>query len=246
LSQGEAVISTVLARRLDKDLGDAMILSTRHGPRPLRIAGTVDDYIMGGTVVYLQRETAEKLLGLSDISALLIRAVPEQRAEVEVALRDLCGKSGLLLFSTAQLAREIDSLMSGVTGAMWGMLVLGFVVASFGTVNTLTMNVLEQTRELGLLRVVGMSRGQARKYVVGQAAVMGIVGLLPGAAVGELVAYVVNCVSQSMMGHPVEFAARPEVLVGCVAFGLALTIAAAFLPASRAARLPIGKAIQYE
>jgi putative ABC transport system permease protein len=123
---------------------------------------------------------------------------------------------------------------------------VGFVVASFGLVNTLTMNVLEQTRELGLMRIVGMTRFQIATYVLSQAAVLGVVGLLPGAAAGELTAYVTNRVSTPLFGHPVVFHSRPEVVIGCVAVGLMLSIAAACLPASRAARLLIGEAIQYE
>ncbi len=246
LARGDAVISTVLARRLKKKVGDTITLSTKEGPRKLTIAGTVDDYIMNGTVIYLQDATAKKLFGLNEISALLIRVDPNRKAEVAAALRKLCEKTGLLLSSTADLTRMIESLISGFNATMWGMLVIGFVVAAFGMVNTLTMNVLEQTRELGLLRVVGMSRGQIRKYVVAQAAVMGIVGLLPGAAMGELVAFIVNRVSDTVTGHPVDFDLRPEVIVGCISFGLVLTIAASFLPATRAARLLIGQAIQYE
>ena len=41
-------------------------------------------------------------------------------------------------------------MVAGVNGCLWGILALGFIVAAFGTVNTLAMNVLEQTRELGL------------------------------------------------------------------------------------------------
>ena len=48
---------------------------------------------------------------------------------------------------------------------------LGFVVAAFGIANTLTMNVLEQTRELALLRVVAMTRRQVRRLVLAQAAI---------------------------------------------------------------------------
>ncbi len=49
-------------------------------------------------------------------------------------------------------------------------------MAAFGVVNTLTMNVLEQTRELGLLRIVAMTRGQVRKAILTQAAMIGAMG----------------------------------------------------------------------
>ena len=61
---------------------------------------------------------------------------------------------------------------------------LGFVVAAFGIANTLTMNVLEQTRELALLRVVAMTRRQVRKMVLSQAGIIGLIGLVLGTLAG--------------------------------------------------------------
>jgi putative ABC transport system permease protein len=246
LFQGEAVMSTVIAQRMGKKVGDTITLATEHGPEPMRIAATCDDYIMGGTVIYVQSGIARERLGLLGVQALVLRVQPDRRAEAETALRDLCDKNGLLLQPTAELAEAIHKLTRGVNAALWAMLAVGFVVASFGLANTLTMNVLEQTRELGLLRMVGMTRLQVGRYVLSQAAVLGVVGLLPGAAAGELTAYFFNRVGDFVLGHPVAFDLRPEVIAGCLAFGFLLAIAAACLPAVRAARLLIGAAIQYE
>jgi putative ABC transport system permease protein len=246
LSAGEAVISTVIARRMEKHVGDTITLATESGSESLRIAGTCDDYIMGGTVIYVHEDIADQRLGLRGVNALLVRVRAEQRTEIAATLRGLCQQNGLLLHSIAELAQTINNLMAGVNAALWSMLVVGFVVAAFGLVNTLSMNVLEQTRELGLLRMVGMTRGQVGAYVLHQAAVIGLVGLVPGIAVGELVAYIINRVSEPVVGHPIDFSARPEVMVGCLVFGLLLSIAAACLPAARASRLLIGEAIQYE
>ena len=246
LHDGQAVVSTVVARRLDIGAGDKITLATKQGKRQLRIAATVDDYIMGGTMIYLQSAVAEKLLGLSEIHALGVRAAPGSKAEVESALRKICQARGVLLNSVADFAREIDNLMSGVVAAMWGLLAAGFIVAAFGVVNTLTMNVMEQTRELGLLRVVGMSRGQARLYVLNQAAVIGLVAIPAGTIVGELIAYIINRVSGPLLGHPIAFGVQPLALVGCAVFGFLITIVSALLPAERAARLEIGQAVQNE
>jgi putative ABC transport system permease protein len=246
LFQGEAVMSTVIAQRMGKKVGDTITLATEHGPEPMRIAATCDDYIMGGTVIYVQSGIARERLGLLGVQALVLRVQPDRRAEAETALRDLCDKNGLLLQPTAELAEAIHKLTRGVNAALWAMLAVGFVVASFGLANTLTMNVLEQTRELGLLRMVGMTRLQVGRYVLSQAAVLGVAGLLPGAAAGELTAYFFNRVGDFVLGHPVAFDLRPEVIAGCLAFGFLLAIAAACLPAVRAARLLIGAAIQYE
>ena len=78
----------------------------------------------------------------------------------------------------------IEGMMAGVVGSLWGLLVLGLVVAAFGVANTLGMNVLEQTRELGLLRVVAMTPGQVRKTIMAQAAMLGMIGVVPGLLAG--------------------------------------------------------------
>ena len=246
LHEGEAVISTIVAQRLGKQVGDTITLSTAHGPQTLRVAATCDDYIMGGTVVHVQSAIADQRLGLTGIHALMICVEPERREECSAALYELCRQDGLLIHSTAELAAAINQLTAGINAALWALLLVGFVVAAFGLVNTLTMNVMEQTRELGLMRMVGMTRGQVRMYVVSQAAVIAIVALVPGAAMGESVAYITNLVTNPLLGHPVDFQARPEVIVWCLAFGLSLSLIAALLPAARAARLLIGEAIQYE
>ena len=63
---------------------------------------------------------------------------------------------------------------------LWGLLVLGLIVGAFAIANTLTMNVLEQTRELALLRVVAMTRWQVRKTILAQAIIIGVIGLTTG------------------------------------------------------------------
>ena len=117
---------------------------------------------------------------------------PAPRPKVEEKLKSLCDESGLLLQSFADLRRRIDDLMTGVVAGLWGLLALGFIVGSFGIANTLTMNVLEQTRELALLRVVAMTRWQVRKTILAQAVIIGFIGLTLGVAGGIIGSYVSN------------------------------------------------------
>jgi putative ABC transport system permease protein len=123
---------------------------------------------------------------------------------------------------------------------------LGFLIGAFGVVNTLTMNVLEQTRELGLLRIVAMTRTQVRRTILTQALLIGLVGLLPGIVGGLVTAYVINLATMPSIGHPVEFGFRPGLLAAAFAGSLAITLAAAWFPARRAARLDLVRALHYE
>jgi putative ABC transport system permease protein len=108
------------------------------------------------------------------------------------------------------------------------------------------MNVLEQTRELALLRVVAMTRWQVRKTILSQAIIIGVIGLSTGTVGGLIGAYVMNLSSLPLLGHAPTFAFHPSLMAACFGIGLAVIIAAAWLPAERAARLQLLIALQYE
>ena len=152
----------------------------------------------------------------------------------------------MLLQSFAELSRNLDALLDRLVGGLWGILVLGFVVAAFGIANTLSMNVLEQTRELALLRVVAMTRGQVRRMVLAQAALIGLIGVVLGMGSGVVTAYVISLSMVTMLGYPIAFALHPWLFAGCFLGTMILVLLASLLPAERAARLDLLIALQYE
>jgi putative ABC transport system permease protein len=246
LFDGEVVIGTVLAQKAGLKVGDSLPLETREGVKNLPIAALFNDYLVGGLSVYMQRGVAERLLHVQGADAYLIRADHSRLEEVQGKLQALCDKHGVLLHSYADLSRMIDGMIRGIEGCLWGVLLLGFLVAAVGVVNTLTMNVLEQTRELGLLRIVAMTRWQVRKTILTQAAMIGVIGLLPGVLAGGGVAYLIHLATLPAIGHPVAFVFRPGLLAGAFVAALAIVVAAAWFPAERAAKLELLEALKYE
>ncbi len=239
-------IGSVLAQRLGLQAGDPITLPSRNGPRQLTVTAVKNDYIAGGLTVRMERELAEQLLDVQGVDAYIVKADHARLKEVEQSLRGICERNGMLLQSYTDLTGTIEGMMSGTVGSLWGLLVLGLVVAAFGVVNTLGMNVLEQTRELGLLRVVAMTPGQVRKTIVAQAAMLGMLGVAPGLLAGVAMAYIMNLVTQPVIGHPVAFAWHPWLLgIGFLA-AMAMVMMAAWFPAQRAARLPPATALRYE
>ena len=247
LLAGEVVVGTVLAQHAGVKLGDSITLKTRGGDRTFRVGGFVVDYMVGGYIVYMQRSVAERSFGIEGVDAFLVNAAPGDRPDVQAELEKLCEQNGLMLQSNAELARSINTIVNGVVGGLWGILVLALLVAAFGVANTLTMNVLEQTRELALLRVVAMTRRQVRKMVLSQAGIIGIIGLALGNVLRR------NPGLPHQQGHDggcwatrCLFIVQPVFLTGCFVAGLALVLAAALLPAERAAQLDLLIALQYE
>jgi len=97
-----------------------------------------------------------------------------------------------------------------------------------------------------MLRVVAMTRGQVRKMILAQALIMGIIGIVPGVFAGIWISYLINMTTMQVTGHDVEFKLYPWLLAGGLVLELVVVIAAAMIPAERAARINVSSALQYE
>jgi putative ABC transport system permease protein len=247
LLQGEMVIGTKLAQDLCVNPGDEIEVDTaQHGKQKLRVAALAVDYMVGGQIMYIHRAKAETLFSVQGVNTVLATVRPDSLSAVQDALTQIARRDQLMLHSFADLSRMLDRMMGGVIGGLRAILALGFVVAAFGIANTLTMNVLEQTRELALLRVVAMTRRQVRRLVLAQAAIIGHIGLGLGMIDGITTAYAIGASMMPLLGYPIEFHLHPWLLAGCLGFGLTLVLVAALAPARRAARLDLLIALQYE
>ena len=247
LLAGEVVLGTALAGQLHVAAGDEIeVNTTRQGEQKLRVAALAVDYMVGGEIMYMYRATAEQLFGVGGANTIAVTVQPDRLGAVRDALTTIARRDQLMLQSFAGLSRMLDRMMGGVVGGLWAILALGFVVAAFGIANTLTMSVLEQTRELALLRVVAMTRGQVRRLVLSQAGIIGLIGLGMGIAAGINTAYAIRLSMMPLLGYPVDFVLHPWLLLGCLGLGLALVLLAALAPAERAARLDLLIALQYE
>jgi putative ABC transport system permease protein len=246
LAQGEVVLATSLAHRAGVDVGDEIMLETCGGPKGCRVAATATAYMAGGMMVYMEGQTARRLLKAEGVDWYAVDSQPGKLDLVGGALKGWCDEKGLLFQSFADLQERVDQMTKGVVAGLWGLLVLGLIVGAFAVANTLTMNVLEQTRELALLRVVAMTRWQVRKSILAQALTIGAIGLLTGSVGGMIGAYVMNLCWAQLLGGAPRFALHPSLLAACLGAGLLVIVAAAWIPAERAARLKLLIALQYE
>ena len=152
----------------------------------------------------------------------------------------------MLLRSFGDVKRFIDGIVSGVVGSLWAILGLGFVVGSLGVANTVTMNVLEKRRTLGLLRAVGMTSRQVTGVVVLESLLLGLSGAIIGLLGGLTTALFIQYASQPLLGHPIRATLRPSLIAANIAAAILVTGLAAWFPARRAARLDLLEAISSE
>jgi putative ABC transport system permease protein len=124
------------------------------------------------------------------------------------------------------------------------MLVLAIVIALMGIGNTLSLSVYERTRELGLLRAVGQTRGQARAMVRWESVLVAIFGTVGGVGLGTLLGWAL--VKASSTSALTTFSAPPTQLVMFLVAGAVAGTLAGLRPARRAARLPVLAALRAE
>jgi putative ABC transport system permease protein len=138
----------------------------------------------------------------------------------------------------------IDNQISGLSSILnilYVLLALSVVVSLFGIVNTLVLTVFERTREIGMLRAIGMTRRQVRRMIRYESVITALIGAAVGIALGVvlaglLIARVDFIVLSLPIGQLIVFAFA-AILVGIIA---------AIFPARRASRLNVLQALQYE
>ena len=242
----QAVIGTVLAHRLGCQPGDSIRLEVSGTTHSIQVAAIAREYTSGGLMIIMDQAAAEKLFPIRPAQVFGIRTAPAATESVGQALRTLSRERGLIFQSLSDLRNLVRGMISGLANRLWMILILALIIAGFAIVNTLTMSVIQQTRQLGVLRVVGMSRLQVLRMFLLQALVLGLLALLPGVLVGMLLAFLITVSFRGVTEHGVAFAVDFNLVGGYLAIGLLLCLLAATLPAYRAGRLKPLEAIHEE
>jgi putative ABC transport system permease protein len=141
-------------------------------------------------------------------------------------------------FVTAQ-----SSWVSQILGIFYVLLALCVLVSLFGIVNTLALSVLERTRELGMLKAIGMTRRQVRRMVRHESIVTALIGAVLGIVVGLFMAVLATT---ALSDQGLRFGLPTGSLVAFTVIAIVAGMLAAILPARRAARLNVLSALQYE
>ena len=131
--------------------------------------------------------------------------------------------------------------LNAILNVLYVLLALSVVVSLFGIVNTLILTVFERTRELGMLRAVGMTRRQVRRMIRHESVITALIGGALGIALGLVLG--------ALLAARVEFIVFTLPVTQIIVFAVAtiiVGIVAAIFPARRAARLNILEALQYE
>ena len=165
-------------------------------------------------------------------------ATPANTQRLSAALN---GFPDAKLQTKSQFRSNQEQGLNTLLNLLYVLLSLSIVISLFGIVNTLVLTVFERTRELGMLRAVGMSRRQVRRMIRHESVITALLGATFGIPLGVILAL--------MIGAAINFAAFTVPWGTLIVFVIAAIVAgliAAVFPARRAARLNVLQALQYE
>lgn len=247
-SAAATVVPQSVSDRFGLRLGDDLTIPLGGGRvLTLRVAGIVERTLPGaaGEAILVGWPTATGALAIAGADSFAVRYAPGAAATAGPALETAARQLALQPTSLDATAGAVDATLARVFVLLDALALVAVLVAALGIVNTLAMNVRERVRELGVLRAIGLTRRQAWRMVVVEAAVIGIVGTVIGCVAGVVV-------GQAMIGlasdAPVRFVFDPDwrTLASVAVFGVGTATLTAAWPARLASRMAIGRAVQFE
>jgi putative ABC transport system permease protein len=155
----------------------------------------------------------------------------------------LSGFPGVRAYTRSAFAAKQLSWVSQMLGVIYVLLALAVIVSLFGIVNTLALSVFERTRELGMLRAIGMTRRQVRRMIRHESVITALLGVALGIAVGLFLGAMVT---SALSNQGLQFAVPIGSLVVFVVIAVIAGMVAAIAPARRASRLHPLTALAYE
>jgi putative ABC transport system permease protein len=248
-AQGDAVLlSTLLSGRYGLGVGDKLSIQTRRGVRDFEVAGVVVDFYDQGKVIEASWRDMRQYFRVDDVNAFQVGVeAGRDPQEVMDTIEELYGtRRDVTAFSNRAMKEMVTGMTATVSSLFTVLSSIAVVVASLGVVNTLLMNVMERTREIGMLRGVGMTRWQVIKMILAESAVMGMLGGALGILVGMALARVFVEGANSTQGYDLAYQMPLKALMFAVVVSLGVSQIAALWPSRRAARLHVIEALQYE
>ncbi len=215
------------------------------GTRSFEVAGTFAgkgafaDYLLG-------LDTFSRASGRTTDSMLMIKAAAGQAGAVRTRVSPLLGAyPGAKLLDQNGFKRSASATLDQILNLMTALLALAVLIALLGIVNTLALSVVERTRELGLLRAMGMRRAHLGAMVACEAVIIAVLGALLGTGLGLGLGSALADALTGGMG-PVSVTVPTTRLVVYVVAAAAAGVLAAIAPARRAAKLDMLAAITTE
>jgi putative ABC transport system permease protein len=236
----------------DIRVGSVVTLKIRDVEQPFRVVGVVRGDLLQ-PYAYVDRSYLDEVVSARGaIDSLMVRTVGHDAATQSQIARKLTDYfSGRQMPVTETMTvTHMQSMISDSLGIIVVFLVilaaLLVAVGGIGLSGTMSINVLESTREIGVMRAVGASNGSIYQIFITEGIVVGVSSWAIGVLMSFPLSVVLTRALESAMGFPLSFAFSVQGIGAWLGFVIVISVVASLLPASRAARVSVAEAIAYE
>lgn len=245
LSGNQAIINETKASDLGRWVGDDLELTfPGNKKRDVEIVGVTEDSAVTGGITLPLEVLTKAGLKRTDSSVSINVAEGADKSDVHERLDAVVEDVPIVAVQDKEeFGESIKQQVNQLLYMIYGLLALAIVIAVVGIVNTLGLSVIERTREIGLLRAVGLSRARLRRMITLESVVIALLGAVLGMAVG----LIIGVLLRESLKDDITVLTMPIgnlfVFLGvAVLFG----VVAAIVPAIRASRMRVLDAIAHE
>jgi putative ABC transport system permease protein len=247
LTDREVILNKSFASDNDLEVGDQVRFLTQIGMRPsFRVVGEFEDKAgLFGSAIVTHGVMTRQFDQTEDAIAFVKLAPGANADKVQAVLTGIINAA----FPTAdvmnqgELKENQEAQVNNLLGLIYALLGLAIIVSLFGIANTLVLSIHERTREIGMLRAIGMSRRQVRTMMRYEAVITALIGAILGMIIGVIFAALI---AQPLKDEGFTLSYPVLNLFGLLVFAAILGVVAAIGPARRASRLDVLEALQYE
>jgi putative ABC transport system permease protein len=205
------------------------------------------------TGVYIPIDKAQSFFGTDQCDMIIVKLKNSDNAtitNVSKAITDHFSNQVSVISSTAVLGL-LTNIFSILQLFLGGIAAISLLVAGIGIMNIMIVSLIERTREIGILKALGMKSRTVLTIFLGESVIIGLMGAIIGIVLGWILANVTARVLGSGVfggggGFTITPLLTPEVLVGALAFGVGVSVIFALYPAWRASKLKPVEALRYE
>ncbi|MGL4297918.1 MAG: ABC transporter permease [Candidatus Neomicrothrix subdominans] len=245
-SDGGVWLSSDAADNQGVGQGDRVTVSTGTGAETTATVGAIYTRTAALSDIIIDERVADEVGAQAFVQAIAIKATPDTspaalKASIEPVAADFANAE---VITPRQFEESQTGPLDIAVKAVAALLLASVLVAGLGVANTLALSVYERTREIGLLRAVGMTRRQIRKTVRREAVITSVFGGLLGVVVGTALGSAAVKVLPDSLSNTLVI---PWLwIIACIMFTMLMGLLAALWPAWRAARMNVLDAISHE
>jgi putative ABC transport system permease protein len=205
------------------------------------------------TGIYIPLDKAESFFGTNQADLILVQLKSNDNATVtniSKLITDHFSDQVSVISATAVLSL-LTSIFSILQLFLGGIAAISLLVAGIGIMNIMIVSLIERTREIGILKALGMKSRTVLTIFLGESVIIGLIGAVIGIVLGWSLAIIVARILGSGVfggggGFIITPLLTPEVLFGALAFGVGISVIFALYPAWRASKLKPVEALRYE